>query len=36
MLPKNELRKQWLRRLRIYPGRAHEFEAEVAGRAPII
>lgn len=36
MLPKNRLRKQYLKRLRIYAGRAHEFEAELGNRAPII
>ena len=36
MIPKNKLRKQYLKRLRIYPGRVHEYEAEVAGRNPII
>ena len=36
MLPKNRLRKQHMKRLRIFPGRAHDFEAEIAGRKPII
>ena len=36
MLPKNKLRKQHLKRLRIFPGRAHDFEAEIGGRTPII
>lgn len=36
MLPKNKMRKKHLKRLRIYPGRVHEFEAEIGSRAPLI
>eukprot|EP00614_Pseudopedinella_elastica_P012427 CAMPEP_0172585560 /NCGR_PEP_ID=MMETSP1068-20121228/4980_1 /TAXON_ID=35684 /ORGANISM="Pseudopedinella elastica, Strain CCMP716" /LENGTH=130 /DNA_ID=CAMNT_0013380071 /DNA_START=85 /DNA_END=477 /DNA_ORIENTATION=+ len=36
MLPKNKMRKLALKRLKIYAGQAHEFEAELNGRTPLI
>jgi ribosomal protein L13 len=35
MLPKNKMRKQHLRRLRIFPGRVHDFEEEIGDREPL-